>query len=322
MPAPLKPKLPKKDFVLNDDVEPLKKAICHYACLYLSKNFSDKIFRLILNKIDSGNIDDRFLLNNERIRSNINWNKLNRKQALRLMCRDTQILDLIDLNVYKFSLSELELFLKSHPQYLSNPKYRNLFNFDFTNLTGKEILMLLRLDLNLIYEIEMSNNRFSKIEYSELIREFHTIEEVMNKLNLNDLDNFHIRTLLIYTGERFISELNLALLQVLDWVEILKMRPEMFKYCNIAMFEQSTSSYLKAKIAHYVPIYNSLITKNIEAVDALSWEYLLIYDTEKYIDLCDWSKLTETNWNNILREKPELSKYRKSNVISAINRKS
>ena len=58
------------------------------------------------------------------------------------------VIDRVDLKKLDFSVSELEMFFAAHPN------RTKIFNFDLNELTGKEIIILLKADLNYIYEID------------------------------------------------------------------------------------------------------------------------------------------------------------------------
>ena len=65
----------------------------------------------------------------------------------------------------------------------------------------------------------------------------------------------------------------------LDWIEILKNQPKLFRYCDVKLFE-SGDGFKLAQLVCTVPEMNYLIEKNIKNVTALAWEKLLIHDIE------------------------------------------
>lgn len=284
----------------------IQRAICKYVVMNLYERLTDKHFYALVKFVDGKTIrqiPDTVFLKNDRLKKYIDYSLLDRKQVIRLMTRDVSILDYIKFDVMNFKVNELEMFIANRPN------YTRLFNFDLNTLTGKEIIILLKADLNYLNEIDFKNKKFTSLDFHEMIKYFADIPEIVEKIDFNAMDNFTIRHLLIHTKEKYINRIDLNKLNWLDWIEILKTQPQLFKYCDISLFE-SGDGFKLAQLACVVPEVDYLIEKNIRNVTALAWEKLLIHDTEKYLSMCDFSLFKEVNWKNVLRKKPYLIKYK------------
>lgn len=291
---------------MSKDNNDIKNAICHYVIVNLGDRLTDEQFYKMINFIGPNTIklipDDVFI-HHERMKTFINYNRLDRKQVIRLITRDVSILNKIDLNFFAFNICELELFLMAHPTYV------DYFNFDLINITGKEILILLKIDLNYLYKIDFDDKSFTKLDLQDMIKLFYEIDEVILKLNFDQFDNFLTRMLIIKTRDKYIKELPLERLTYLDWLEILKHHPDMLSHCDIKIFE-SGDYYKLVQLVCTVPSLNYLIELHYQDLSAMAWEKLLLHDASKYSSVCNYSILKEINWKKIIKQKPFLAKYK------------
>jgi len=296
---PKKPSLPHKPWSLNHDLRPIYNGICHYVAMNCWEFISEKCYKLIMDHIELSNIDDRVLLTDRQIRSTINWNRLSKKHLIRLMCRDKTVLDLIDISSYDFNISELESFFKFHPDMFER------FTFYVEDLTNRDLITLLKINPELIEQYESGTISFNVMEYTEIIREFNQVHAIIKLLEFEKMDNFHTRSLLIYTGDKYIDKLILKKLKILDWIEIVKERPELVNYIPDEILKNA-NDYNICQFACYVPDLEFLIEERKDQLSAFCWEYLLTHNAEGFKNICDFSKLKEVNWINILKARPEL----------------
>lgn len=286
----------------------IKNAICSYVILNLDSRLTDEQFFKIVNFIDPKTIrkiPDSQFLTNERLKRFINYDKLDRRQVIRLMSRDLSIFERINIEKCKFAVGELEFFLSLHPHLVRK------FNFDLQTLTGKDTITLLKADLNYIYEINLKDSKFTRLDFQDMIHLFANTKEVMNEIDFETLDNFLIRELILITEKEYLNKLDLTKLNTLDWLEILKKYPSMVEYCNLQLFE--SGDYFKlAQLVCMIPELDYLIDKNYDKLSALAWEKLLLYDPNKYENKCNYTVFKEINWNSILKKKPYLLKFKMS----------
>lgn len=265
---------------LDKETKNIFNAICHFT-LFNVKEIDDEFFKKILNFIDLSNINDREFFSNERIKKFINYDRINKKQLIRLAVRDPDILNRVNISKFKFRIKELEYFLKMWPEYV------DLFNFDLKKISGDELMILLKININYGKETDFNSIKFSKYHVTELIKNFYhrdfLIVKILEIENL--LDNFQIRQLILQTGNKHFSKLNLEKLNELDWYTILENRPELFQFCNIDIFEKN-DCYLLTKLARFIPNVESIIIKNKDKISNLGWENLLKLDFERYYPHC------------------------------------
>jgi hypothetical protein len=261
----------------------IHNAICHYT-LFNCPEINDEFFRMLLEKIDLSNITDREFLSNERIRRFVNYERISKKQLVRLITREPEILNKVNINKFRFKIKDLEYFLKLWPEYI------DLFNFDTKNVSGDEFLILLRVDVKYISELNLESIDFTKYQLTELIKGFQHRGAVMQRFLDSEkvsamLDNYQIRQIINLTGERYVDRLDLSRLNDLDWFEILQKNPKMLPHCDTGIFEKN-DCYMLVRLIKFIPELEDLVVANKEKITNLGWEKLLWYDFEKFYPLC------------------------------------
>lgn len=261
----------------------IHNAICHYT-LFNCPEINDEFFRMLLEKIDLSNITDREFLSNERIRRFVNYERISKKQLVRLITREPEILNKVNISKFRFKIKDLEYFLKLWPEYI------DLFNFDTKNLSGDELLILLKVDVKYITELNLESIEFTKYQLTELIKGFQHRGAVMkrffdSKRIAGMLDNYQIRQIINLTGESYVDRLDLSRLNDLDWFEILQKNPKMLPYCDTSIFEKN-DCYMLVRLIRFIPELDELVIANKDRITNLGWEKLLWYDFEKFYPLC------------------------------------
>lgn len=290
--------------VKNPDIqikkEIIKKAICHYAALIDSEILPESIFKVLSKFINPNFIDDKSLLLNERIKDHIDWDKLDKMKLLRLIIRDKYILERLDLNKHDFSLRDLI------PVFIMHPDLIEYFDIDYNSLSAIDAIKLLEINTNFISKIDLGKYIYSKGEIVKILETFHKNQEIIEMLNLDTLDHYAIRTLISKSGEKYIKKLNLKKLKALDWVEILRAKPELVNHCDLSIF-QTGDYFLLTKLVQVLPHLDYLIEENRYKISALGWETLLIFDPEKYSKYCNFEILSKKNWDIITRFHPGMT---------------
>ena len=202
------------------------------------------------------------------------------------MTRDISVLDNINFEAQKFSILELENFLKFHPDYI------NKINVDFSNLTTKEVLILLKIDNQSHHYIDFNKLEFSRLEIQHLVKYFINNEEIINKLDFEKMDNFIYKFIIKKTKGKYLKKINTSKLTVLDWLDIIQTNPSMISICDLNIFLFGDCYYLTklASISNDKKIYE-LIKQNKNKISGLGWEKLLILDFKKYSPICNWAAL-------------------------------
>ncbi len=287
---------------MNDNIrEILKTAFSHSLAISVISNnkIPKETKELFKGKINPNSIQDKDLIKNKELHDNVNWKIINKNKAVRILARDIDLLEKIDIK--ELGLTVTDLF----PLFLQYPELIHQMVKDFNLLTPIESIRLLECNPDLIEFIDISKYNFSKKDLIEIINKFKRSPQIIERIDLYDLDHFHTRRLLIDTGIDYMDKLNLSQLKNVDWIEILENQPELLEYCDLSVFE-TNDCYLLTKLVIMFPELSYLIENNKDKISALGWEYLIKEDFENYQDVCCWEKLSESNWNNILKKHPNL----------------
>ena len=258
------------------------------------------IRKFFLKKINPNTINDRELIKNVEMHNFIDWKIMDRKKVIRIIARDVDLLDRIDMFSYNFSTTEL------YPIFLQYPELIKQFINNFEELSPLEIIKLLECNYDLIDEIDITSYKFNKKDTIEIVKKFRNSKKIIERIDLSILDHFSTRNLICQTGVDYIDRLDIKSLKNADWIEILKQHPDLLDFCNLKIFENN-DCYLLTKLALMFPELYYLIHDNIDKISPLGWENLITEDLEKYQDICKWEKFNETNWNNITRKHPSLN---------------
>jgi len=288
----------------NSDIqikeEIIKKAICHYVALIDPEFLPEPIFKVLSKYINPNFIDDKTLLLNERIKNCIDWDKLDKLKLIRLIIRDKYVLERIDLNKHIFSLKELI------PIFIVHPDLIEFFDIDYDTLTAIDAIKLLEINKAFLEKIDLEKYTYTKNEIIKILESFHNSPEILEKINFDSLDHFAIRTLILKSGDRYVHKLDVQKLKSLDWIDILKRKPEMLKYCDLSIFTTG-DCFLLTKLVEIMPELDYLIDENQSKISPLGWEKLIILDAEKYMKLCNIESLSKKNWESIVVMRPGLT---------------
>jgi len=288
----------------NDSIqinkEIIKKAICHYAALIRPEQLPEPIFKILSPYINPNFIEDKVLLSSERIKNHIDWDKIDKMKLIRLIIRDKFILERIDLNKHDFTLRELI------PIFIMHPDLIDYFDIDFNSLSAVDAIKMLEINSAFIAKIDIGRYSYSKGEVVKILESFHDKAEIIDKLNLDTLDHYAIRTLLLKSGDKYVHKLDLSKIKALDWIEILNKKPELINHCKTSIFEIG-DCFLLTKLVQILPEYDYLIQDNKDKISALGWEHLLIFDSEKYSKYCNFELLSKKNWEIIIRKHPSMT---------------
>jgi len=288
----------------NRKKEIVKTALQHSIsfCLYLNDNnkIPDSLKNYFSKKINPNAIHDKDFSRNKEMYENINWSLLERNKALRIISRDVEILNFVNIERYKFSI--LELF----PIFINHPDLIEFFIKDFENITNLEAIRILECNEDLIEKIDISKFTFNKKDTLQIINKFQHSERILERINLYNIDNYSTKKLIMKTGIDYIDRLNIKQLNSIDWLEILKKHNDLINFCDLSIFEIGDCYYL-TKLIETFPDLDYLIIKNADKISALGWENLLKFDYEKYEKVCDWSKLTELTWKKLSKVNPDIN---------------
>ena len=259
-------------------------------------------------KVNPNTILDKDLVKAVELHDNINWDIIEKNKAIRVLSRDIDLLNRIDIEKLKISTADL------YPIFIQHPELIHEFVKDFDAITPLEAIRLLECNEELIEYIDISKYDFSKKDMMEMVKKFRTSTRIMERLDLSSLEHFSTRKLLCRTGVDYIDRLNLSQLKASDWLEVLEQHPDLLDYCDLTIFEKN-DCYLLTKLALKFPELDYLIIKNSDKISALGWENLIKEELERYEEYCKWEKFTESNWSKVIKKHPQLSTLKQKYYI-------
>lgn len=272
-------------------------------CMYKETLTKDELLHLF-NTIDYETIEDRFLADDPRLYPYIHWDKMTKMQSVRMAARNLDILNYVDLKKHQYRIREIFFLIKRDYNILF--KY---FNFDFNNLSRDDAYFLLCLGNDDFYKlVDIKKYDFNFIEMINIIRAYHYRRDVITDLNYSELKNYQIAEILIMTGEDNLDLFDLDVLSTLNWLELLIYQPTFLSRCNFNKFIKGDPFNLIQLITLFDSPDLSYLLDNIDLdnITPFGWEKLLIANPEKFVSLCDFKKLNESNWSVIANYSPEL----------------
>lgn len=249
-------------------------------------------------------IPDRYFVDNPSLYNFINWNKLTKMQAIRIIIRNEDLLTYIDLKKYNYRIKEIFFLIKKKPKMLFTH-----FNFDFSNLAHEDAYFLACLGIReYIDMINIKQYSFNFLESMDIIRSHSYNREIITMLPYKELKGYQVAKILINTGEKNLDLFDINLLTTLDWLDLLPHQPDFLDFCDFQKFKNGDPFNLIQLVVMFDEPDLSHLIFEIEKrnITSFGWEKLLISDSEKYIDICDFYKLNEHNWTVISSFHPGL----------------
>lgn len=290
------------------DFNIIAKAILNYTFCMYKGNFTDNELIHIFNKIDYENIEDRFLADDPRLFSYIQWDKVGKMQAVRMAARNLDVLNYVDLKKHDYTIREVFFLIKRDFNILF--KY---FNFDFKNLSHDDAYFILCLGNKKFYDmLDLKKYEFSFIEMISIIRAYKYERTVLIDMKYSELKNYQITEILINTGEESLDLFDLDCLSTLNWLDLLTYQPDFLYRCDFEKFiDGDPFNLVQLVVLFDKPDLTYLLDKiNIKKITPFGWEKLLISRPDKFSTICDFTKLNEANWAVISYYSPQLIKYK------------
>ena len=269
------------------------------------------VFKHIVKTINYSIVPDRVISDDDDILKYIVWDRMDRMQIIRVVIRcldnDNLIVDKINLKKYKYKVKELIHLLKRRPRYIEH------FAIDLNKVGISDAATLLSMgDEYILSRIDLSKYRFNFRESMNIIRGYKYDRDIIKQVNYKSLKGSQIAEVLINTGEENLDLLNTNYLTNIDWINLLEARPEMLKICNYKKFLTGDIFYsIKLCCMFDTPDLSYLVLdRGSKNITPFGWEKLLIEKPEIFLAHCNFSKLNDNNWSNILKEQPQLHKYK------------
>lgn len=269
---------------------------------------TDDELRFFCEVMDYSKVPDRYFVDNSRIHPFVKWEKLDKMQAVRIVIRNLELLEKIDLKRYNYRIKEIFFLIHKKPELLFSH-----FNFSFDSLSHDDAFFLLCIGNERYWNlIDVTKYRFNFIETLHIIRAYEFNREIIEQLDHKELKSYQIAEILIHSGEKMIDLFNLDCLTTIDWLNVLPYQPDLLYHCDFNKFVEGDPYNL----IQLVVLFDSPdLTYLLESVDAnditpLGWEKLLIARPDKFVDTCRFYKLNENNWSIISCYRPELLVYK------------
>lgn len=292
----------------GQDFQIITRAMINHLFCMGRDTLSNEELRHVCENMYYPAIEDRYLANDPALYPYIKWDRLDKMQAIRVVTRNPDLLEKIDLKKYNYKVKEVFFFIQKD--------YKNLFkyfDFDFSNLNQDDAYFLLCFGKEEFLElIDIKKYKFSFIESFEIIKAYNFQREVVELLNYDELKSYQITEILIMTGDEFLDLFSLDVLTTLDWLKLLMYQPGFINNCDFEKFiEGDPFNLVQLIVLFEKPDLSYLLDKiDLKKITPFGWEKLLIYKPDKFAPICDFSKLNESNWAVLLEECPELLKYK------------
>lgn len=104
--------------------------------------------------------------------------------------------------------------------------------------------------------------------------------------------------------------INLSKINIKEWLRLLRHKREYVKYFDLEMIKKSNIN----DIVDFIQLYPNkpfvFPEDRKKEVTSLGWEKLLISNKEYFFDICDFYKLTEVSWENVIKVHPDLKVHK------------
>lgn len=269
------------------------------------------ILKHLAKIVNYNKIPDRVISDNEEVRNVVRWDRIEKMKMIRILVRcldnDVDIMDEIRIQDFNYKVKHLTHLLSRKPEYIEK------FKIDLNKITTSEAALLLSLGSDYFLDkINFSNYKFNFKESMNIIQGYKYDREIIKKVNYQSLKGYQITEVLIHTGEKNLDLFDKTKLTNIDWINLLSLRPEMLKHCNYSKFLSGDIFYsIKLCCMFETPDLSHLvINRGLDNISPFGWEKLLIEKPEIFLAHCDFSKLDDNNWSNILKSQPDLHVYK------------
>ena len=292
----------------NGEFNIIINSMINYVFCTQSYELSDEQLKHLCKVLDYPSIDDRYLTDNPNLYKYIQWDRLEKMQAVRVAARNKKLLDVIDLKKHQYRIREIFFLIKNNFNLLFTH-----FNFDFDKLSQDDAYFLLCLGEQSFWPMVDTNKyKFSFIEAFDIMKAYQFNRSVVTALNYKVLKSYQIAEVFIITGEEFLDLFDTDVLTTLDWLNVLVYQPKFIYKCDFDKFLRGDPFNLIQLIVLFDSPDLSYLIDQIDKnkITAFGWERLLIGKPDRFKDICDYKKLNEANWLVISQEAPELLSYK------------
>jgi len=284
----------------------LTRMFCHHW-----EEVTPSILKHLAKSVNYNLVPERFIVEVEEIRKVVRWERIDKMKLIRILIRcldqNVDILDKVNLKKFNYKVKDLTYLLMRRPAYIEH------FPIDLNKIKTSEAATVLSLGHEYFLDkVDFSKYKFNFKESMNIIQGYQYDREIIKKVNYKALKGYQISEIFIHTGEENMDLLDASTLSNIDWLNLLEVRPDMLKHCDFNKFKRSDIFYsIRLCCMFDTPDLSHLVLeRDLEEISPFGWEKLLIEKPGTFLAHCNFSKLDDNNWNNILKDNPELHVYK------------
>jgi len=281
----------------------IKHTFINYAIKACQDEMETKELAHLISNADWSRMPD-YVLTDEEIIDYVDWRKVNPYQALRSAARYRDVSSKIPLEIYEFKVDGVLSSLKI------NPGLINRININYEKANRSELMQLCLLGKEEVLEhIDLGNYELKTSDRLKILKIYEFSQLAIDKTNILGAqikDRYTTKELLLHTGIQIVELLDTELLSPQDWINVLRIRPELIGYINEEVFLKGDVYYL-VLLSLLFPQYLKYFDEDkLGELSSLGWEKLIIKYPEKFLHLCSPSNLEISSWSRIKRHHPNL----------------
>ena len=235
------------------------------------------------------------------------WSSMDSKKRIRVASLNIDFALKFGLNQFNYSVKDLLPVLKFNPPYIDE------LSIDFDCLSDDDAYSLLLLGRpEITSKIDISRHQFGFLNTYNILKNSNFDTNLLPGLNLDELKSYQIKDVIIYGPDGVIDTIDLSKITKVDWLDIVRSRPELLSYCDFEKFKDGDIYDLVSLVISFdEPDLTYLFDLNkLDELTPLGIEKLVVFKTEFAVEHCDLDVLTESSWNSILSQRPDLSDLR------------
>jgi len=262
----------------------------------------------LVKNADYNILSESIIAENDSIYNNVDWARMDRSKIIRIISRNTDIVDVIGIESiknYNFTISESFHILKSKPEII---KYLSI---NFENPTKEEVKMLLKIgNKDLIEKVDINKVEFNDKDTYEIIDYNHFKDSIFKMVDLDVLSSYYIAEIINFSYKSHIDKLNIDKIKPKHWCEILYLNSDLLSYCNLEIFKEADIFYTVLLIELFPKLVYLIKERSgyKEELSIMGWEKLVIA-SPKFINECPRHRFNATNWKKIVSRHPDLAAY-------------
>jgi hypothetical protein len=235
------------------------------------------------------------------------WSSMDNKKRIRVASLNIDFALKFGLNQFNYSVKDLLPVLKFNPPYIDE------LSIDFNCLSEDDAYSLLLLGRpEITSKIDISRHQFGFLNTYNILKNSNFDTNLLPGLNLDELKSYQLKDVIIYGPDGVIDIIDLSKITKVDWLEVVRSRPELLSYCDFEKFKDGDIYDLVSLVISFdEPDLTYLFDLNkLDELTPLGVEKLVVFKTDFAVEHCDLDVLTESSWNSILSQRPDLSDLR------------